>query len=173
MKILICSLLIVWSGLMAGTLNRNSVGSASDLHIKVIEVAHSGKVSLNILNISDKPIRIWKESNSWGAAHWRVLAVSRGQLTTFFQNPDQGFTKNNPAYDEIPVGGHLEKTLDLNGINWRGGSGPGKVEFSPGDTVIVVYDVPKIFPFPEAHETVEASTMGVWYGVAATSVTVQ
>src|SRR2546428_2808879 len=63
--------------------------SMNDLKIKIVKVLPSGGIVLEILNSSNKPIRIWKESNSWGAARWRVLLTRKGQLATFFQNPDQ------------------------------------------------------------------------------------
>jgi len=149
-------------------------GDSTDaLQLKIVEASPSGTVSLQLCNPSDRPIRIWRESNSWGAAHWRVLVLRKGKLLTFFQDPDQHFTKNNPAYDEVVARGQVEKKLDLNGGHWRGDANHGKVEFESGDTVIVIYDVPKVFPWQGARVTVEASNMGVWYGVVSASTAIQ
>ncbi|HEU0046289.1 MAG TPA: hypothetical protein VFQ43_01635, partial [Nitrososphaera sp.] len=116
----------------------------------------------------------WKDSNSWGAACWRVFLIRNGTLEVFFQNPDQEFTKNGPGFNEIPGGGHLDQKLDLNGGNWCGlghcsihserGFGGKKFNFEPNDTVIVIYHVPV---------TQEAHDNHVWYGVIAATATVQ
>src|SRR5206468_2311557 len=94
--------------------------SRNALVIKMAQVSHSGRLTMEMSNSSKQPIRIWRESNSWGAAHWRVVRIRNGQLETFFQNPNQEFTKNVPASDEIPGSGHIERKLDLNGGNWCG-----------------------------------------------------
>jgi hypothetical protein len=144
----------------------------NELTIKIREVSPSGSISVEVGNTSKKPIRIWKESNTWGAARWRVLLIREGQLKTFFQNPDQGFTRNVPGFEEIAVGGHVDRKLDLKGGNWRGMDGA-NISFEPGDTVIAIYDVPKQFGWSEASVVDATRKMGVWYGVAAAFTTVQ
>jgi len=133
------------------------------LLIRVLDVSYSGEITLEISNSSKDPIRIWKDSNSWGAARWRVLLVRKGHLQTFFQDPDQDFTVNKPTFTEIPGGARIEQRLNPNGGDWRGLEGQ-KIAFVPGDVVIVVYDVPF---------TPESLKLGVWYGVSAASTTVQ
>jgi hypothetical protein len=148
--------------------------SFSDVSLSVTEVRRSGTVAVDITNASRRTIKIWKDSNSWGAARWRVLRVRNGQVETFFQNPDVYLTKNYPAFDEIVAGGHLDQRLDLNGRSWcrfahcnsdseQAPYGP-TITFEQGDLVIAVYDVPF---------TVEAGNSGVWYGVASASTTVK
>jgi hypothetical protein len=107
--------------------------------------------------------RISKDSNSWGAARWRVLVLRNGQLQTFFQNPDRDFTVNMPTFVEIAGGSHLEQSLDLNDGTWRS-SEKEPVTLTPGDTVLVIYDVPF---------TPESLKLGVWYGVATTSTVIR
>jgi hypothetical protein len=102
------------------------------------------------------------------------LLIRNGRLEVFFQNPDQEFTRNGPAFDEIPGGGHIDQKLDVNGGNWCGlgrcsiynehGFGGKLLTFEPNDIVIVIYDVPV---------TQEARDHGVWYGVVAATATVQ
>ncbi len=109
------------------------------------------------------------DSNSWGAARWRVLVVRNARLETFFQYPEQGFTRNIPTFIEIAGEGQINKTLDLNAGEWcwldqcsffgEKGIGGEMIKFNPKDSIIVVYDVPR---------TAEAASMGVWFGVAAT-----
>ncbi|HVS81145.1 MAG TPA: hypothetical protein VHE60_05385 [Pyrinomonadaceae bacterium] len=158
--------------------NENSVltveKSMNALRIDKVEISRTAQVNLVIENSSKEPVRVWKGSNSWGAACWRVFLIRNGTLEVFFQNPDQEFTKNGPGFNEIPGGGHLDQKLDLNGGNWCGlghcsihserGFGGKKFNFEPNDTVIVIYDVPV---------TQEGRDNGVWYGVIAATATVQ
>jgi hypothetical protein len=138
--------------------------------IRIVDASASGRIRVEIGNSSQRSVRLWRDSNSWGAARWRVLRIRNGLLETFFQNPDRTFTRNIPAFDELAEGAHVELDLDLNGGNWCGfghctsydqrGFGGKNASFEPGDTIIVVYDVPL---------TSEAVKMGVWYGVVSTS----
>jgi len=144
------------------------------LNITKLEVSRAAQVTLQLENSSKEPVRVWKGSNSWGAACWRVFLIRNGTLEVFFQNPDQEFTKNGPGFNEIPGGGHLDQKLDLNGGNWCGlghcsihserGFGGKKFNFEPNDTVIVIYDVPV---------TQEAHDNHVWYGVIAATAEVK
>jgi hypothetical protein len=91
-------------------------------------------------------------------------------LDTFFQNPDQQFTRNVPAFSELQKGMVVDLELDLNGGNWcssagcsshdERGIGGTTVTFEKGDVLYLIYDVPR---------SEEGAKMGVWYGVAATS----
>jgi len=144
------------------------------LTIGKVEVSRTGNIAVELANPSTKPLKVWKDSNSWGAARWRVLLIRKGHLETFFQNPDQGFTVNWPEFVEIAGGGHIVQKLDLNGGNWCGlghcsiynerGFGGEKVSFESNDMLIIIYDVPS---------TQEARDEGVWYGVIAATATVQ
>ena len=148
--------------------------SKNDLKVKIVEVLPSGRITVELGNSSKELIRIWRDSNSWGADRWRVLLIRNGRLETFFQNPDQAFTRNGPSFDELAAGARIEKKLDLNGGNWCGlghcalynerGFGGEKVGFEPNDMIIVTYDVPL---------TTEAHKLDVWYGVATASTTVR
>lgn len=170
MKPLICGLLI-FANLLCLSAAANDK-PMNELALKIKEVSPFGSISVEVANTSKKPIRIWKESNSWGAARWRVLLIRGGRLETFFQNPDQGFTRNVPGFDEIAAGGHVDKKLDLNGGNWLGSDGA-KISFEAGDTVIVVYDVPKEFGWSDSSIGDEIRKMDVWYGVTSASTVFQ
>jgi hypothetical protein len=148
--------------------------SGNELRLKIADIGRSGTLTIQISNYSKEPIRIWEDANSWGAARWRVLLLRRGQLETFFENPNRIFTVNFPSFETIAAGASLERKLDLNGGNWCGlghcssysqrGFGDKNASFERGDTLIVIYDVPG---------THEAGNMGVWFGVTAASTTVQ
>src|SRR5262245_20056791 len=87
--------------------------SNNDLKVKIVEVLPSGRITVELCNSSKELIRVWRDSNSWGAARWRVLLIRKGRLETFFQNPDQLFTRNIPTFDKLVAGAHIEKKLDL------------------------------------------------------------
>jgi hypothetical protein len=144
------------------------------LRIGRAEVSRTAQITLELQNTSKERLRIWKDSNSWGAACWRVLLIRAGHVEAFFQNPDQDFTKNAPTFSEIAAGGRFEQKLDLNGGNWCGfgrcsiynerGVGGKLFSFEANETVIVIYDVPL---------TQETRDNGVWYGMIATTANVQ
>ena len=167
--------------LLSGSAARSD-DSTSDLTLHIVKVMPSGSVTVSIANPSTKPNRIWEEWNSWGAAHWRVLILRKGQQQLFYQNPDQYFTKNNPRFREIPPGGRVEQVLDLNGGNWCGfghcspyserGFAGKKADFESGDLIIVLYDVPPLYGSGTSLD-VQAKDMKVWYGVLASSTTYQ
>src|ERR1043165_4425278 len=144
------------------------------LTIGIVNVANSGRVSVEVNNASAKPIRMWKDSNTWGAARWRLLVLRNGKLEGFFQNPNRAFSRNGPGFTEIPSKSHIDQNLDLNDGQWcelGHCSLPSpqelpkkKIGYNSGDVVIVVYDVPL---------SSEARELHVWYGTAATSITIQ
>jgi hypothetical protein len=145
-----------------------------ELDIQILNVAQTGDIALSISNLSNKPLKLWKDSNSWGAARWRVLVIRNGKIETFFQNPYQVFTVNVPDAAEIAKGASIKRTLTLNGGNWCGleycssynqrGFRGQTITFKQDDTIIVIYDVPP---------SKEASKMAVWHGVFAAYTTVK
>jgi len=131
--------------------------------LKITSVLPVGIVNLELHNGSKGPLRIFRETNGWGAARWRVFKLRRGESETFFLTTRYIlFTRNIPAFDEIQLGEKLEYRLDLNGENWFR-SGEGKIGFESGDMLIVSYDVPL---------SEEALEEKVWWGVVSTVVTV-
>jgi hypothetical protein len=110
-----------------------------------------------------------------GSGRWRIFEIRKGHLQTFFQDPAQNFTQNMPTFREIAPGSQVEGKLNPNDGEWCNlgrcrNSYPSytknypKTSFEPGDLIIVDYDVPA---FPESLR------LGVWWGVAAASTTVQ
>jgi hypothetical protein len=148
--------------------------SMADLKVRIVKTSPSGNIIVELSNASKESLKIWEESNSWGAARWRVLRIRKGLLETFFQNPNQIFTVNFPAVTEIAAGAHIERKLDINGGNWCGlghcapynerGFGGEKISFEQDDMIIVIYDVPP---------TKEAGKVGAWYGVATAFTAIQ
>lgn len=145
----------------------------NELEIKIKDISASGVVTIEMCNSSRSPIRLWEDSNSWGASRWRVMRIRKGELDTFYQNTDQGFTKNNPRFSELSGGACVERKLALNEGNWCGfghcssrkehGIGGREVQFDPYDVIIVSYDVPL---------TPEATRLQVCHGVVAALMTV-
>ena len=163
MKTVFSCLTIVVFLVLFGDSTVADIGVRNNLSVTVLEAGHSAKIRAALTNASKERIRVWKASNSWGAARWRVLTLRNGKLRTFFQNPDRDFTVNLPTFVEVPAGSRLEQNLDLNDGEWRSSDGEG-VSLVPGDTTIVIYDVPF---------TQECLKLGVWYGVAASSAVVK
>jgi hypothetical protein len=148
--------------MLAVTVGAAQMRAQNTLDINVVQASRSAKMKVKVANSSKKPLRIWKDSNSWGAARWRALVLRNGKLQAFYENPDQDFTVNVPTFDDIARGSHLEKSMDLNDGSWIGPEG--KRVFMPGDTLVIIYDVPF---------TPECLKMGVWYGVTSTSTVVR
>jgi hypothetical protein len=178
---MICGLLLLISATNAATAQKENAMGGLTLAIK--EVKPSGVVTVEMDNSSQKPIRIWQEGNSWGAAHWRVLLIRSGQLETLFENPDQGFAMNVPRFDKVAAGAKIDRELSLNNGNWCGfghcsqynehGFGGREVSFERGDILIVIYDVPRLDVYPESHMSAMAAKAGVWYGVATAMTVIQ
>lgn len=150
-------------------LTRSGTGqSTAALGIEIKNVVNSGVLSVEMRNRSSDTLKLWNDSNSWGSATWRVMRIRDGHLETFFQNPDQIFTRNIPTFRELHGGTSIQVPLALNEGNWCGfghsssfderGIGGQEVAFEANDTIIVSYDVPN---------STEAKQRGVWYGVAA------
>lgn len=139
--------------------NAVAADHTNNVSLEITDIT-SDQINIRLRNISSEPLRIWQESNSWGAARWRVIVLRGEQMITLFQNPEQFFTKNSPGYNELGRGGIVERKLNLSDGSWRG-SIDKEIALQKGDLVVVIYDVPL------SHE---AQSLGVWYGVAATHV---
>jgi len=150
------------------------IQSLEHVKIEIVRVLPTGTIMIEIRNTSKAPIRIWEDSNSWGAARWRVLRIRKGEIETFYENPNRLFTKNVPAFVEIAGESHAKKVLSINGGNWCGygycsrynqvGLNGSSISFDAADVLIAVYDVPS---------TNESTKLDVWNGVAAGITTVQ
>jgi len=141
------------------------------LNLKVVSASSNGTIEVELTNGSQKPVRVWKDGNSWGAARWRLLVLRDEQMETLFQNPAQRFTRNFPAFSEIPPGGSRKQVLKLADGTWLSASGSA-VALRRGDQLIVIYDVPKYEGWAGAQVTIDASNMNVWYGVVSARITV-
>lgn len=145
-----------------------SDASMQSIEIEIAKVLPLGVVDVLLKTGETSPVNIWRESNSWGVARWRILRVHNGILETYYQNPNRRFSMNIPSFLELTKGSPLSQRLDLNAGNWclgvhcssydeRGIDGK-EVAFQEGDSIIVVYDVPR---------TGEAIKTSIWYGVVA------
>jgi hypothetical protein len=165
MRSAMVKLLLISFMLTTVAVNSFAVADASmkPLNISIAQVSRSGAIDVELINVSESPVRVFKESNSWGADRWRVLVIRRGNLTVYSQRLNQVFTRNIPASEELAPGARLRKALDLNTKAWRKADDP-KVTFDSGDIIIAIYDVPFT---PEAHK------FGVWNGTIAGLKTVE
>jgi len=126
-----------------------------ELQLVIQNFHRDGKLSVRIEGAAGESLRFWKESNSWGAASWRVIVVRQGELKFFYQNPEQVFTRNFPSYTEHS--GAATFDLDVNQSTWLTASSR-PFDFRPGDIVVALYDVR---PSPEAQK------FHVWAGSLA------
>ena len=100
-----------------------------------------------------KTYRVWEDSNSWGAARWRVLVIRNGVLRLFWQDANLAYSRNIPAFFETSA--PLRLRFDVRAKEWLG-SDHAAFAFEPGDRVIAIYDVPP---------TIEANRDAVFNGV--------
>ena len=151
MKIVACFLLLFSQAVVASALGDKPVPN-----LQVMSIHSKGIVNVRIGNPSRDPLRLWKNSNSWGASHWRILLIRKKQLITLSQKA-QNFSLNAPEYLELAPQASYKQSLDVNDGTWTSSSSQ-PIRFVSGDEVIVVYDV------PFAQESLSDS---VWYGVAS------
>jgi hypothetical protein len=169
------AMVVLFAASVPASAGSPSGGTANGLVLTIREVGQSGRIVLAVGNVSGRPLRIWKESNSWGAARWRVLRLRGQHLDTFYENPVRDFLMNRPQLIEIPPGQEVARTLELNAGNWcafgrctkelEQRSKEQSIDFEGGDATIVVYDVPYMPP--------ESNDLKAWYGVIAASTTVR
>jgi hypothetical protein len=127
------------------------------LSVRIVEATATGAVRVELENNSQKPIRVFRDSNSWGAARWKLLRLKDGRAEAWAQTTGRTiFTRNVPGFDEIPPGGRLDVRLNINDGNWLS-SGVTPVRFESGETVVAIYEVPA---------TKESEKFGVWHGIA-------
>lgn len=156
MKLLVTSLLIAMVAIPHSTLElRQPDPSDATLGLKIDTILPDGRIDVSLENLTQRTVRIWRWSNSWGADRWRVLRISGGKLQTFIENPHRIFSRNIPGYDELSAGAKMSFTFDLNSSNW-GTRGTEPVKFERGDIIIVVYDVPWMS---------DVRDLNVWNGV--------
>jgi len=133
-----------------------------DLRLEILQMSLRGPIVVRLINASPNRLRVWKESNIWGSGRWRVLILRKGRSITLYQEPDDVFTINAPSYDEIAPQATVRRILEVNGANWQ--KPHSFNSFAQGDTVIVIYDVPRVYPGGDQF-TVEAAKMDAWHGV--------
>ena len=64
-----------WSGSSA----RTQETAMDPLTLSVVEVTATGAVKVELRNNSNGPTRIFRDSNTWGAARWRPLKLKDGR----------------------------------------------------------------------------------------------
>ncbi len=134
-----------------------AAGQPPDPSLRIAGFLSQSAVEVEINNGSTTSLPIWGDTNSWGAARWRILILRAGHLITCYQSPNLVFTRNSPVYIEIGPKSGRKQILDLKAGHWLGDQNDCG-SFKLADTVIVVYDVPP---------SREAEDFGVWFGVAA------
>src|SRR5438094_10400084 len=101
MRLFVCSLVILFAASSCEHAQPVMKTSRDSLQLQIAETSSAGTILVRVTNGSARAARIWKDSNSWGAARWRALLIRKAQLQTFFQNPDHDFSRNVPSLNEI------------------------------------------------------------------------
>lgn len=122
------------------------------LDMKIVELTDPGRIKIEVRQTEGRSFRLWNDSNSWGAARWRVLILRGDELTALVQQRPPAFTRNGPGYSEYLTNFSLELILTESDWATIKGSFGG---FNHEDQVIVIYEVPV---------TQEAFKFGVWHG---------
>ncbi|MBS0458112.1 MAG: hypothetical protein JSS44_12385 [Proteobacteria bacterium] len=114
--------------------------SVNPLGIEVSSLA-GASITVGVVNRSNRDVKLFKESNTWGADRWRVVVVGNKRVRSFYQETPVAYTKNVPDTFSISAGGKWEKTLEMTDGTWVSSEGS---SWSPqlGDLVLVEYDIP-------------------------------
>jgi hypothetical protein len=150
----VCALL---SSIPARGLER---ASPAGLELRVLKVSPPHAVSVELRNSTSQSLRVFSESNRWGAARWRLLRVRGEDVALAYQVPVHAFSRNLPGYDELPAQATWRREFDLDEAAWHT-PGPATLMLDPGDLIVVIYDVPV---------SDEARRLGVWHGAISASM---
>ncbi|MBE7173356.1 MAG: hypothetical protein INR73_22480 [Williamsia sp.] len=112
-------------------------------------------LAVDVSNVSPHKIRVWETNNSWGWWNWRVVVIRSRSIFLVERNPDQEFTGNFRAYDELAVGQKKTKLLNMQDGDWICNRQKGFL-FQKDDEILVIYHV---------SETPESKTDRVWTGI--------
>ena len=138
------------------------VGPPTSLSLRIISISGPA-ITVEISNDSGKAVRLFTESNTWGADRWRVVDIGANGVKSFFMEVPEAYTRNVPETFSIPSGGKWKRNFLMTGKEW---SSSNKHSWStrPGDTVLVEYDL--------RWEEMPGDQEGVWHGflVAAKKV---
>lgn len=145
-------------------------GEASAVRLKISDFPGDGKIIVDAINDSNFPIRIWRDTNSWGYKGWRIIRLKDDgkSIEFFYRTPGEYFTRNFASFHVIESGEKKEILLNLNDGRWcvsaerelaSNSCENTRVDFQSGDVVAVVYDI---------SPTREATALSVWHGVAIT-----
>ena len=124
------------------------------LRIEVDATTGGGSISVELKNDSEKPLKIFKTTNGWGANRYWVQVIRKARVYGFFEESKDAYFYTHPGFSEIAPHSRLERSLDLNDGNWGGRRGR-RFALQSGDRVVVLYDV----PFTKA-----AEKFNVWCG---------
>ncbi len=124
------------------------------LELRLLRVTPPSTVVVELRNVSSAPLRIWRETSSWGVAHWRIMRIRKSAATLLFQYPMYGFTINIPSFDELAPQAALQRVLDLTEDTWQS-TGTGGKTIEAGDLVVPFYDVPQQY---------EGTQRKIWHG---------
>jgi hypothetical protein len=108
-------LMVIFVGIGISVINALGM----DIQIEVKKASINGEVKIEVQNHMDHLVRLWEiGGNSWGWSNWTIEFFSENNLVIYVRKPDEGFTRNVPAYIEISGKGNKEFKFDLNDGTW-------------------------------------------------------
>ena len=129
---------------------------ASALNISVKADPRTGTIIVHFINPGSGPIRLWKGPNSWSWDNVRFIIIRDHVSSYFRRDPEEIFTRNIPAYDEVSEHKSLDRVFSVFDGSWVASKNAPK-QLEKGDTIICVYAV---------NPTPEAAKYEVWVGTA-------
>jgi len=112
----------------------------TQLTLQVTEV-RATSVAVRLRNVTQASVNLPEQSNSWGAACWRIVRIRNGQSFVGYQTLTHGFTVNVPTTHSLAPGATWQQVLDLTKEEWKA-SGANDLRIQRGDIIVVTYDVP-------------------------------
>jgi len=116
------------------------------------------KIDVILRNISEKPQRIWKESNSWGYSVLYFEVVDEKSGKNYIRKKPKNWRKNFPEFLTIDAGQSLVYNISFMNEDWDIFSSFFKLK---NFNIQAILDIP---------EDSQAKQYGVWTGTAKSNV---
>ncbi len=124
----------------------------------VIRLGSKEPLRVMLKNVSATPLRLWKESNSWGYYALQFEMTTNKGERTIVRKKERGWRKNVPAFVVLESGKSTVLDVFLSGGTW---------EHVPANRSGEKVDVRVIF---EVSKEAMASKLGVWTGRISSEV---
>jgi hypothetical protein len=93
--------------------------SVPTIHKEKAGRAIQGPFHVVVTNVSKQPVRLWKESCSWGYYNLSFTAAGRDGKTVAVKKLKRAFTSNRPDWMLLPPGDHLVLDVSFEDHIWE------------------------------------------------------